>query len=121
MVDREKINEERLDILCDFRATDEEEKEDHDRRMRDLKERRLLTAQEDIAGKGFKKRWWKFDKEWDGKIPILRRWVYVRFTGTGQPIAAGATISLGWSWGAAVINLPMFELTLGYVPSPMTL
>ena len=118
---RKDVNEDRLDVLDDFRATPKEIQEDHDRQIRDLKENRLLTGGEDMVGRGFKKRWWKFDREADAKVPFIPRWAYFRWSGTGQVVSLGATVSLGPSWGAFVLNLPMIELTLGYVPSPMSL
>ncbi|MEK0325297.1 MAG: hypothetical protein QQN63_06295 [Nitrosopumilus sp.] len=118
---RKDVNEDRLDVLDDFRSTPKEIQEDHDRRIRDLKENRLLTGGEDMVGRGFKKRWWKFDREADAKVPFIPRWAYFRWSGTGQVVSLGATVSLGPSWGAFVLNLPMIELTLGYVPSPMSL
>ena len=122
---REEVNKERLDILKDFRATPEEVRQEHDRVIHDLKENRLLTVIDHNDGKvfsrGFKKRWWKFDREADAKVPFISRWAYFRWSGTGQVVALGATVSLGPSWGAVVLNLPMIELTLGYVPSPMSL
>ena len=84
-------------------------------------EKSLLDEQTLPSKKAFRKRWWRFDAESDGKIPIIPRWGYTRLSGTGQPIALGLTFSFGLEWGAFVVNLPMFEFTLGYVPSPMTL
>ncbi len=122
---QEEVNKERLNILDDFRATPEEERSDHDRIIKDLKEKRLLTAIDHNDGKvfsrGFKKRWWRFDREADAKVPFIPRWAYFRWSGTGQVLALGATVSVGPSWGAFVLNLPMIEFTLGYVPSPYTL
>ena len=122
---RKDVNEDRLDVLDDFRSTPKEIQEDHDRRIRDLKEKRLLTSidhdDDRVLTKGFQKRWWKFDREADTKVPFIPRWAYFRWSGTGQVVSLGATVSLGPSWGAFVLNLPMIELTLGYVPSPMSL
>lgn len=134
----ERIGTKRPEII---KASKEEEEEDNLRnevnKMREkilnpltsnaelkkLEYNRLSTGQEDVimSGGGFQKHWWKFTKEQDGKVPLVERWFYIRLAGTGQPISLGSAFSLGLKWGAVVVTLPMLEVTLGYVPSPMTL
>lgn len=111
---RDKVNKEREKILEPLTSNAE---------LKKLEYNRLSTGQEDVVGgeKAFQKRWWKFTKEQDGKVPLIERWFYGRMAGTGQIISLGAAVSFGPSWGCVVLTLPMIEFTMGYVPSPMTL
>ena len=45
-------------------------------------EKSLLDEQTLPSKKAFRKRWWRFDAESDGKIPIIPRWGYTRLSGT---------------------------------------
>ena len=116
------LDRQKLSVEAELTQEQKLREKTNDDRLKILNENRLATGQEDVVGtrKAFRKHWWTFTKEQDGKVPFISRWFYGRMAGTGQPISLGLAISFGPTWGCGVVTLPMIEFTAGYVPSPMS-